>query len=489
MKPNYYDVHRDENYLVNATISIDKLEIVNVPCKIFLPERIYEKPYVLLNLKKEEGGKIVNSHQAKLSAVVNGFDKKIELTIESPIVYFSESSTKHWGHDIVVTTALGKPQDLHIRRHRHNKDAQGTQIVFWISPNHMLKPPASISSSYTGEFSCNRLIKKEFEMKNRIRMEFDTHFSSKTLENGDFIQWPFLVACLDLDIQANDVLALKNVMLDIDDFLLIVAFATRNRTTCLGWTASDKDSYCTFYRGNFVFPEFEKKKSFHDDLIDENQFDEFVRVCYSEFLKFDNKLALRSALYSAISPPSTLEISFLKTFAGLETLILDFRRRENLEFVIPEKDWGDLRKYIQKCLKNSTMPKLEKDQRSSIYCKLNELNRVSLREAFELFCQKYLIDLSDLWPVFGKNGLVGLVDIRNKLIHGDPFPGDMHDEIFVANWHLKYTLERAICRVLQWNIDETRISSRYLESEMTVLKQWSYKQASLTNYIQSHSAY
>ena len=489
MKPNNYDIHRDENYLVNATISNENFEIANVPCKVFLPERTYEKPYVLLNPKKEDGGKIVNSHQVKLSAVVNGFDKKIELTIESPIVYFSRSSTRHWGDDIVVTTALGKPQDLHVRYHRYNKEVQSTQIVFWISPNHMLEPPMSISSSYTGEFKCDRLFKKEFEIKNKILIEFDTHFSSKTAENGDFIQWPFLVACVNLDIQANNVLALKNVMLDIDDFLLIVAFATRNRTTCLGWTASDKDSYCTFYRGNFVFPEFEKRKDFHDDLIDESQFDEFVRVCYSEFLKFDNKLALRNALYSAISSPNTLEMSFLKTFAGLETLILDFRRRENLEFVIPEKDWGDLKKYLQKCLKNSTLPKLEKVQRSSIYCKLNELNRVSLREAFELFCQKYLIDLSDLWPVFGKNGLVGLVDIRNKLIHGDPFHGDMHDEILVANWHLKYTLERAICRIFQWNIAETRISSTYLESRLTVLKDWSYKQASLTNYIKSHTSY
>ncbi len=121
--------------------------------------------------------------------------------------------------------------------------------------------------------------------------------------------------------------------------------------------------------------------------------------------------------------PHTIEASFLRMFSGLETLILDFRRRENIEFILSEEDWPGLKSYIEKCIKNSTNPNLGKEQRKSICRNLDGLNRVSLREAFEAFCEKYSVDLSDLWPIFREGRKVGLADIRNKLIHGDPFLG------------------------------------------------------------------
>lgn len=478
---------REEDHLVKATVIVNDTEITDVPCKIFLPERIQEKPYVILKPPKEDANRIMASHKGALHATVRGFDKEKELTIEAPEVYFSGSSTKYWGDSISDSTIPGEPQDLHVIRHlKANKNTQCTQILFWISPNQFLTPFISSSSSYTGDLRYERVSNVEFVIKNEVRLVFDKHFRSKTAENGDFVQWSFLVACAELDFPADDVTTLKkNVLPDVDDFLLIASFAARQRTACLGWTSIDRNSYATFYRGNYVFPDFDSDGSLNNGLIDIQDFERFMQTCYPAFLGFENKLAIRNALYSAVPPqPRTLETTFLHVFAGLETLVLDFKRRKNLEFVVPQNDWTFLRKYLQKCIKNSTEPKLETEQRASMYRKLDELNRVSLREAYELFCKEYSIGLADLWPIFGENDLVGLVDIRNKLIHGDPFPhDDMFGPLVVAKEHLIYILERVLTRILKWNVAETKINPDYLRTHMLVIKDMPLERTKLSKYI------
>ena len=480
------ELGREEDHLVKATVIVNGGEITNVPCKIFLPERIQEKPYIIFKPSKEDANRIMDSHKGELHAIVYGFDKKKELTIEAPEIYFSGSSTKHWGDGISDSTVPGDPQDLHIVRHlKANEEAQHTQIVFWLSPNRFLTPFMSSTSSYTGDLKYERVRNVEFVIKNDVRLIFEKHFRSKTAENGDFVQWSFLVACAELKVPANDVVTLKEKILpEVDDFLLITSFAARQRTGCLGWTATDKNSYTTFYRGNYVFPDFDSNNSLDNGLIDIKDFERFIQTCYLAFLGFENKLAVRDALHSIVPSQSrTLETTFLKVFAGLEALVLDFRKMENLEFIVPETIWSSLRKYLQKCLKNSTEPKLETKQRASMYRKLNELNRVSLREAFDLFCKKYSIDLTDLWPVFGENYLVGLVDIRNKLIHGDPFPHDMFGSLIVAKEHLLYVLERVLIRILKWNVAETKIRPEYLKSHMLVIKDMPKAQMKLSEHI------
>lgn len=480
------ELGREENHLVKATMIVNGNEITNVPCKIFLPERIQEKPWVVLKPSKEDAYRIMASNKGVLRGSVCGFDKEKELTIEAPEVYFSGSSTKHWGDGISDSTILGEPQDLHIIHHlRANENDQQTQIVFWISPNRFLTPFMSSTSSYTGDLKYERVRNVEFVIKNEVRLVFDEHFRSKTADNGDFIQWSFLVACAELDVLADDVATLKkNVLPDVDDFLLIASFAARQRTACLGWTSVDKNSYATFYRGNYVFPDFDSDDSLNNGLIDIKEFERFMQTCYPAFLGFENKLAIRNALYSAVPSQSrTLEATFLRIFAGLEALVLDFRRREDHEFVVPKSNWTSLRKYLQKCIKNSTEPKLNSEQRASMYCKLDELNRVSLQEAFVLFCKKYSIDLADLWPIFGENNLAGLVDIRNKLIHGDPFPHDMFGSLVVAKEHLVYILERVLTRIFKWDIAETKINPDYLRTHMLVIKDMPLERTKLSEYL------
>jgi len=51
------ELNRDENHLVKATVLVNGAEINSVPCKIYLPERIDEKPYLILKPTKEDAKK------------------------------------------------------------------------------------------------------------------------------------------------------------------------------------------------------------------------------------------------------------------------------------------------------------------------------------------------------------------------------------------------------------------------------------------------
>lgn len=486
MKKREPELNREENHLVKATLVVKDTEIIGVPCKIYLPERIHDKPHVVFKPSKEDAHKIMGSHKGALRATIYGVDKEIQITIEAPEVYFSESFTKHWGGDISETTIPGEPQDLHVIHHLRNHEGQEkTHVVFWVSPNKFLKPFMVRTTSYTGEIKYGRVKNLEFGIMDNIKIAFEEHFNSKTNQNGDMIQWSFLVACADLEVPADDVKTLKtNILPIIDDFLLIASFATRERTACLGWTAADKNSNSTFYRGNYTFPKGNDDSGVDDGVIDIQYFERFMQTCHPALLRFENKLAIRNALHSVVSStPQVLETSFLRIFSGLETLILDFRRAENLEFTLPEDEWQVLRNYLQKCIKESTKPKLESKKRASIYSKLGELNRVSLREAFDVFCQKYAIDLGDLWPVFGNKEIVGLAEIRNRLIHGDPLHHDLFGALIAAKEHLKYTLERVIVGVLGWDVGETKVSPDYLEKHSLMMKAWHSEQAQLSEFI------
>ncbi len=479
------ELNRKEDYLVNATLIVNGVEINDVPCKLYLPERPHEKPYVVFKPSNTDFHKITNSYKGSFKADIYGSDKQINSSIEAPEIHFSDSAIKNWGNGIAESTVYGEPQDLHIIRHLENPEKQdNTSIVFWISPNRFLSPFVMRRPSYTGEITCDRKRTLEFKIKDDVMLKFDKHYMSRYAENGDFIQWSNLVACADLNVPADNVETLNRYMLqDVDDFLLVSSFAAGNRIVCLGWDAVDKNYYATYYRGNYSFPE-NKKIDIDEGIIDIQEFERFMLTCYPTFVCFENKLALRHALYSAVPlKPATLEISFLNTFAGLETLILDFKRTENLEFILPEREWVSLRKHLQKCIKKSTEPKLERSQRASIYSKLCELNRTSLRETFEIFCQHHKIDLSDLWTVFGEKGTAGLSDIRNNLIHGDPFPQELLGALVVANEHLKYILERALIRVLGWDVEKTKVNSAYLGMHLTSIRDLPAEQARLSDFI------
>lgn len=477
---------REENCLVDATVIVNDVEIKSIACKVYLPERTHEKPYLLFKPDRVDAVRMTGSFKGSFKADIMGLDKELQTTFVAPEVYFSENSTKYWGGDISESTILGEPQDLHKIDYLKNRDTPTrTHVELWISPNSFITPFILQTTSYTGEITQKRVRECEFTIKGGTLLKFDKRFKSKTLQNHDLMQWSHLVASFEIDLPSVELVTIKNdILQDIDDFLVLVSFASRIRTACLGWSAYDKHSITSFYRGNYTFPNVHKEVDLNDVVIDIQDFESFMEACYPTFQNYENKLALRNALHSAIqSNTHSVETSYLSMFAGLETLILDFRRTENLEIVLPPGQFKHLRNYLKECLKKSSKPELTATQQETICKKLGELNRVSLREAFEVFCERYGIHLLDLWPVFGGNSVIGLVDIRNKLIHGDPLSHDVFGALIVAKEHLKYTLERVLVRVLGWDIEKTKVSPAFLGVYGFGIKDIQAEQKKLAEYI------
>jgi len=480
--------NRKEDYFVNATILGKSANICDIPCKIFLPERIYEKPSFLFRPNERSDATLLMSQQfGGFKAIVVGPDQKARTTIEAKEVYFSKSGARYWGPDLSEPYAQGEPQHLMITDHLELPDlSDKTHIVFWITPNDLLTPSIFSSLSYTGDISRERHSNAEFTIQSEMKLVFDMHFKTKNTDTGDLVQWSYLVACAELTTPATDLESLqKYVLPHIDDFLLIASLAAGKRTACLGWTATDEHSHATYYRGNYAFPDCNAESGIHDYLADRQSSKEFIETCHTNFLAHENQLALRSAICAAVPlDQHTLEAGFLSKFAGLETLLLSFRKQNSLEDILPPDHWKSLKCYLQKCIRQATEPELDHKQKKSIYNKLDELNRVSIKEAFETFRQHYGIYLSDLWPTFGEKDAIGLVDIRNKLIHGDPFPNELVHALSMANIHLQFTLERSLVRVLGWDITKTKVNPAYLGHYFkNAMTDFSDERKQLTDYI------
>ncbi len=488
---NLHDIEmsRKEDQFVNATLAIGDIQVVDVPCKIYLPERNNQKPCIII---KPIGEEMISNLRFKTNETISfyaetvGWDDQIELQFEASELYFSNFTIKSWGKNLSDCTIICEPQNLYETRFRKcNDGASETNITFWISSNPLLQPDISPTESCTGEIELHRLNLQVFKIDDNITLTFDKHFSSKKLQDGDVLRWEYLVATTQTVIPDCQAKEINNLLLpSIDDFLRISSFAARRRTVCLGWSAYNKIGYTKFYRGNYVFPSDDSPTNKLDSLIPKNDFNRFQTECFKTFINYKNKFALRHALNSAIPyTDTTLESSYLRKFAGLETLILDFRRSENLEFILPRENFTDFRVHIENSIKSFNQPKLDKQQKASLYSKIPELNRISLREAYEAFRKHYSVDLSDLWPLFGSKKLVGLTDIRNKLIHGDPFPQNLHDSLAIANLHLAFTLERVLIKVLGWDIKGTRVSPYHLQSQTMIIANLELYRKKLSEYV------
>lgn len=57
-----------------------------------------------------------------------------------------------------------------------------------------------------------------------------------------------------------------------------------------------------------------------------------------------------------------------------------------------------------------------------------------------------------------------LADIRNKLVHGYTFNNEEWNLMTIAHQHLQWRLERMLLRILGWDVNRSRVSSDFLDS-------------------------
>jgi len=189
-----------------------------------------------------------------------------------------------------------------------------------------------------------------------------------------------------------------------------------------------------------------------------------------------NEILERAILFAINSRNQNVEVSFVSLSAALESLLTFFRRQSDFE-ILASNEFGELERDLKKWLKQHPALASEPAKRALIYEKLPELNRFPFSSVFRKFCEHYSLDLSDLWPVAGKHAEWPLMEVRHRLVHGDPFSSRPEKAMACAQTHLTWVVERMLLSVLGWPIKRSNVSGNFLQRTRGEHRDWQSERA------------
>ena len=185
--------------------------------------------------------------------------------------------------------------------------------------------------------------------------------------------------------------------------------------------------------------------------------------------------AVDFALHSETVAP---EVSFITLYASLESVLTHFRRLSEFE-ILPDKEFSQLERDLKGWLRLHPGLSQEAEKRRLIYEKLRELNRFPFSHVFRVFCEHHRLQLDDLWPLAGRAQDWPLMEIRHRLVHGDPFVSRPADSIECARQHLRWTVARMIFCSLGWPVSRTSVSPEHLPAACETYTRWQEHRARL----------
>ena len=423
-----------------ATIRSGEKVFDKVLVKAFVPRRMTEPLALVLIPSKELTWALTNLFEFSLTAEVRGFSGKIEGMFKAERIYSEGSTTTSWGRDLHETQIKAVPYDFATCDIREHPDIPKGEVSgrFWLTPCQLLSPQKLVERSYTGEVKVKTIKQLQFALSNKLLLSFDFIYRHFDEHNEDRVSFSELVANFKdtgLIGSTNNIQAA--CLGALDDFLLITSFAARHRCICLGWEAFDSDGQVTFYRRGYTIPTPKPKAGISDSLINNQYFEDFLKTVYDQFIKTEPKEFIRQALHALTSENSTIELKFIRLFSALETLVLKHRRDTNTEFIFPPLEWKDIEARLCEAVKAIPAFAKDKAKRRSAYENLSGLNRISFRTAYTDFCSHYQIKTDDLWPICGKREATPLTEMRNRLVHGEPFDHKQHQALSKATQHLE----------------------------------------------------
>lgn len=448
--------------------------VKDVVCEVYLPEKTAGPVELCLYPKKDRSPESF-PWKFSIHGEIKSIEGDVETRIQAQTVYNKHDSTTHWSHDISETLVIGEPIDLKITDFLTNGKPDITSNVtkgcFWITPCSILSPTKTIESSYTGDTTVKTIHTLEYTLENGMKLTFDTYFKRIKNENNNTIIFSELVAEYEIDTHSFDkIIDLKL----IDELLMLVSFAARQRYMCVGWDANDSYTYIRFYRRNITVPKTKEKTDFFDRLIDKGDIEKFIGATYKKYIAIrdKNRGLIRNAINAAIPKPNhTFESSFVMLYSAIESLVSFFQKKyPDSGKVLIGEEWDDFRKDIENHIKQL---ELHFNKKQFIYDRLGGLNCHPFSIIFNKMCQHYQVDLQDLWPISkGGRKKKSLSWIRNRLTHGQIFNSTQQYALISAKEHLRWILERLILSVLGWPIERSHVSRKFLSSNMACYKDW-----------------
>ncbi len=463
---------RKENLRFNAELQFETVKLENVPCEIFFPKTQNEKIVLEAQLNRNEFVPSEISFIFSLKASFsNGQNELMEISVGK--VYNLGIETSYFATNQEISILKAEPVDLKIQEfyqgyEDNNKKAQKT-FYFWLTQSIQLAPFNSSERHYYGNVSVKTYTKKEFNIVEELKFSFINYYIHyKDPKRKDkWISEPVLAAEF-LGITEHELG--ENIFPEIAMFLNLVSFSERRRVVCYGYKGVLDHKNVDFYRGDVSIPEENFEHSPNQCLINIKDFEKFMLKA----LKTSKNCIFKKHLFDAIGKATyseylTLDSEYLSYYSALENLVNEYRDTSSSYYILGTDDYKSFSKDLKNFIKkhnlfkdNHETKELKHQTRALIYKKIPELNRISFGTAFNLFCELYQIDLRDLWFLEGRNNCTSLTDIRNRLIHGGRFERAEHDAVICANNHLKWTLERCILRVLDWDIEQSNVRPLFL---------------------------
>ncbi len=445
-----------------AKVSDDKNNIVkDVICEIITPLKNIDKIEVILKpISKEQYEKITSFSKCRIHGFVQHRDGTIQNEIKINDSYIIKSLYTDWGVRLDEYSINIHPFSLEIVTPINNRDNEKTFIDLWIPSNRLLMPYKMRTPSYTGSVDMQTKRQIKIILPDQMNLRFDTNYKYDSKENAQISISEVVARC---EIQ-NHNYNFNEILSYVDDLLLLTSFAERRRIVCIGWDILDRKSQMEFYRRNISMKTFENYEADYNDnvLVEEVNFEEYLKHTFNNYIKFKNKDLLKHAI-QIISHKNTnvIEENFLSTFTAIETLfIFAFSENKLSNEILPKDRWNQLKREIETTIHNSSsfegFENVKVTQRL-VSSKLKELNRLSFSECIKSFCGQYNLQVDDLWPLLGGQ-YISLKNIRDQLVHGVK----MEDEKFSALWcaenHLRWTAERIVLAILDWDLEKTNIS-------------------------------
>lgn len=473
----------EEVHVLQVTASSGPNKVRNIGCRITLPMKNSDDVRLELSATDRQLEALQQLSEFNISGPIRRIPGVISCRVEASKVYLMSArreapalgAPKAWhctagAADITIAQLLGSK----VPRHGN----------FWITPSPVLSPAVIRTFSYTGKVSIHYSNIFESVLESGLRLSFKKHFKQVAKGKETDTTLSQLVAEFDYPKnRENAVLALhKRFVPDLDDFLLICSFASRQKTVCPGWTLIDTRRLVRHYRKAVAIPPTQDI-SLNDTLIDIREFKSFILMAYQRFccLSDNDKITVRQALAYAIPRKRTFENSFISLYSSIENLMSLSIGKPDVGGIFSPEEWGQLHSDLKVYLKNHPSLAGNKQKRGLVYQKLGELNRLSFATQFNKFVHTHSVDLSDLWPCVANDGLASLSAIRNKIIHGGTFQPSQSQALIVAKEHLNWTVERLLLGFLNWPVSLSRVSGDFLSRNHVDHSGWQSSRATLSS--------
>ncbi|MDB9438916.1 hypothetical protein PN450_19420 [Dolichospermum lemmermannii CS-548] len=464
-----------KNLKFNAELSFGAVRLNNIACEIIFPKKQDGKVILQAQLKASDFSLREIPFLFSLKAAFSNQQGDF-LKISCDKVYNLGIQTSYFATNQEIAILNAEPVNLKIREFiqgDENKKGQ-KQFFFWLTQSRQLSPCHSTEFHYNGNVSVQSFNSKTFEIISGLNFNFIDYYFHYNELNRKNTRISESVLAAELLCFTECVLC-ESIFPEIDMFLKLVSFSERRRIVCYGYKGLLCGEIVDYYRGDISIPEENFEHSFNDFLIDAQFFEEFIVKSLIQVKSCIFKEYLLDAIgKTAYREYSTVESEYLSYYSALENLINGYRDIHNFHYLLNEDNWKKFSKDLQKFIKNHDLFKDDnnadeqkqlkiKEYRCRIYEKIPELNRISFGTAFKLFCESYQIDVSDLWPLGGREVSVSLTMIRNSLIHGGRFEREEYDALLCAKNHLQWILERCILRVLDWDVEKSNVCSQFLK--------------------------